>query len=170
MLSWLSWMCVWCQVWFYPVDVGVRVVGVGDKGVGQNDDQSLWCPFLLITHYCATDLCQNSSSSSIEMCTKASINQEGYSSVWGCNSPHLLLFLLPVCLTVGCTGFPELKSCQPHCNWDEWRFSVVLYNIFLYVGINKRKAQHSKKWQGNYNLSTICRWLPRCTHHCLILF
>lgn len=96
--------------------------GVGDKGVGQNDDQSLWCPFLLITHYCATDLCQNSSSSSIEMCTKASINQEGYSSVWGCNSPHLLLFLLPVCLT----GLPELKSCQPHCNWDEWRFAVVL--------------------------------------------
>lgn len=33
-------------------------------------------------------------------------------------TPHL--FLLPVYLTAGCTGQPGLRSCQPHCNWDEW--------------------------------------------------
>lgn len=36
-------------------------------------------------------------------------------------TPHL--FLLPVCLTAGCTGQPGLRSCQPHCNRDEWRVS-----------------------------------------------
>lgn len=91
--------------------------GGGHEGVGQNDDQSRRCPFLLITHYCATDSCQNGSTA--EMCTKASINQEGYSSVWSSNpTPHL--FLLPVCLTAGCTGQLELRSCQPDCSWNEW--------------------------------------------------
>lgn len=78
----------WCWL-----DVCMWVcVGIG----GQNDDQSRWCPFLLITHYCATDLCQNSSSSA-EMCTKASINQEGYSSVWSHN-PHTSS-VPPICLS-----------------------------------------------------------------------
>lgn len=72
--------------------------GGGDEGVGQNDDQSSRCPFLLITHYCATDSCQNRSSA--EMRTKASINQEVYSSVWGRN--------------------PQTSSVPPTCLSDSW--------------------------------------------------
>lgn len=68
------------------------------RGVEQNDDQSSRCPFLLITHYCATDLCQNSSS--VGMRTKASVNQEGYSSVWGHN--------------------PHTSSVPPTCLSDSW--------------------------------------------------
>ncbi|KAF3851686.1 hypothetical protein F7725_013458 [Dissostichus mawsoni] len=45
--------------------------------------------------------CQNSSNA--EMCTKASVNQEGYSSVWGRNPPTSSV-PPPVCLTAGCTG------------------------------------------------------------------
>lgn len=53
-------------------------------------------------------------------------------------TPHL--FLLPVCLTGGCTGQPELRSCQPLCNWDEWRISLLneFYSDNGYTSINKR--------------------------------
>lgn len=68
----------------------------GDGGVGKNDDQSCWCPFLLITDYCGTDLCQNSSIR-VDTWTKASINQNGYSSVLGRN-PHTSS-VLPICLS-----------------------------------------------------------------------
>lgn len=61
----------------------------------------------MITHYCATHPCQKSSGAT--MCIKASVNQEGYSSVGATNpTPHLLL--LPVCLTAGCTCRTELNE------------------------------------------------------------
>lgn len=112
MLSWLSWVCSWCQTWICPVAVGLSV-GVGDKTVGQMDDQSSQCPFLLIAHYCATDSCQNSSSA--EMYTKANVNQEGYSFVWGRNPDASSI--LPTCFTDSWIYRPtRQKSCQLHCN------------------------------------------------------
>lgn len=128
--------------------------GGGHEGVGQNDDQSRRCPFLLITHYCATDSCQNGSTA--EMCTKASINQEGYSSVWSSNpTPHL--FLLPVCLTAGCTGQLELRSCQPDCSWNEWMpHSTMTACTFHKILTAHIEVLSNKSWIHNLQCYTYC--------------